>query len=340
MISQKDVAKRANVSTATVSAVINGNKFVSEKLKRKVLKAVKELNYLPDGIARKLAKNEKSSLVALFINDIKNYYYSELSNYVEEEVKKRNYNLIICNTKYSDREEKYYIDFFLKNRVAGLIIATPLSSDENIEFLMNIKFPFVLLGPQLKLNRKIDSISIDDFKAAKKAVNYLIKKGHKKIAYISGPKVNNIVVERLKGYLNELRENSIEINKDYIFENNNRDMDDFHTGIDAAKEILKLQNKPTAIFAYNDITAIGVMELFEQRDCRVPDDFSIIGIDDISISKLKMINLTTIKQPTYNLSVKAVEILFERMQKKNKSELYRYLFDTEIIERSSVKDIS
>jgi len=340
MINQKDVAKRANVSTATVSAVINENKFVSEELKKRVLKAVKDLNYLPDGIARKLAKKEKSDLIALFINDIMNYYYSELSQYVEDEVKKRNYNLIICNTNYSDKEEKYYIDFFLKNRVAGVIIATPLSNDENIELLMNIKFPFVLLGPQLKLNRKIDSISIDDFKSAKKAVNYLIKKGHRKIAYISGPRGVNIVVERLDGYLNELRENGIEINKNYIFENNNRNMDDFHAGIDVAKKILKLKDKPTAIFAYNDITAIGVMELLEERDYKVPDDFSIIGIDDISISKLKKISLTTIKQPTYSLSIKAVEILFERIQKKGKSKLYRCIFDTEVVERSSVKDIS
>lgn len=326
-----DIAKNTGFSKSTVSKVLRNEPFVKESTKEKIEKAIKKFKYHPDEIARSLVKKTGTNFIGLIISDITNYFYSEFVRHVEEATKKRNCNIILCNTNYEEQEEKKYIDILISKRAMGIILATSTVDDKNIRFLINEEFPFIVFGSKWK-KINADVITIDNFKSAKMAVNYLISKGHNKIAHFLGPKNSNSGQERLKGYLKGLEENNIEINKKYIFETEGTSKG----GYEATKKLLNLSSKPTAIFAYNDFVAIGIMELLKEELLEVPKDYSIIGFDDIQLSSLKMIDLTTIKQPILKQATEIIRVLFKRIETGPTSKVDKIIFSTEIIERSSV----
>jgi len=328
-----DIAKDTGFSKSTVSKVLRNESFVKESTKEKIEKSIKKLKYHPDEIARSLVKKTGTNFIGLIISDITNYFYTELVRHVEEAAKKRNCNIILCNTNYEEEEEKEYINILINKRAMGIILATSTVEDKNIKFLINEEFPFIVFGNKWK-KINADVITIDNFKSAKIAVNYLIAKGHYKIAHFAGPQNSSSGQERLKGYLKGLEDSYIEVNKKYIFETEGTSKG----GYEATKKLLELLNKPTAIFAYNDFVAIGIMELLKERSLEVPNDYSIIGFDDIKLSSLKMIDLTTIKQPITEEASEIIRVLFKRIETGPTGKTDKIIFDTEIIERSSVLD--
>ena len=203
-----NIANLSGFSKATVSKVIRNKPYVKKSTKEKIQNIIKEIGYHPDEIARSLVSKKNMNFIGLIISDINNSFFSEVALGVESEAKKRGYNVILCNTNYLEEEEKKYIDILIRNRATGLLLATPTLDDNNIKELMARKYPFVLITRKIKgLDSNI--VSVNHYKSAKMAVNYLIKKGHKKIAHFT-VKENTIgVINRLKGYKAALEENDI-----------------------------------------------------------------------------------------------------------------------------------
>ncbi|MBA7548986.1 HTH-type transcriptional regulator DegA [subsurface metagenome] len=331
-----NIANLSGFSKATVSKVIRNKPYVKKSTKEKIQNIIKEIGYHPDEIARSLVSKKNMNFIGLIISDINNSFFSEVALGVESEAKKRGYNVILCNTNYLEEEEKKYIDILIRNRATGLLLATPTLDDNNIKELLARKYPFVLITRKIKgLDSNI--VSVNHYKSAKMAVNYLIKKGHKKIAHFTVEENTIGVVNRLKGYEAALKENDIKFNKNFIFKNR---ISKIECGYKLAQKLLASADRPTAIFASDDLLAIGALDCFLEKGYKVPDDLSIIGYDNIKITSLKSINLTTVNQPKFEMGVKSVEILFEQINGKEDFKAIKYYFKAKIVERGSVLDIS
>jgi len=331
-----NIANLSGFSKATVSKVIRNKPYVKKSTKEKIQNIIKEIGYHPDEIARSLVSKKNMNFIGLIISDINNSFFAEVALGVESEAKKRGYNVILCNTNYLEEEEKKYIDILIRNRATGLLLATPTLDDNNIKELLARKYPFVLITRKIKgLDSNI--VSVNHYKSAKMAVNYLIKKGHKKIAHFTVEENTIGVVNRLKGYEAALKENDIKFNKNFIFKNR---ISKIECGYKLAQKLLASADRPTAIFASDDLLAIGALDCFLEKGYKVPDDLSIIGYDNIKITSLKSINLTTVNQPKFEMGVKSVEILFEQINGKEDFKAIKYYFKAKIVERGSVLDIS
>jgi len=332
----KNIANLSGFSKATVSKVIRNKPYVKKSTKEKIQNLIKEIGYHPDEVARSLVSKKNMNFIGLIISDINNSFFAEVALGVESEAKKRGYNVILCNTNYLEEEEKKYIDILIRNRATGLLLATPTLDDNNVKKLLARKYPFVLITRKVK---DLDSniVSVNHYKSAKMAVNYLIKKGHKKIAHFTVEENTIGVINRLKGYKAALKENDIKFNKNFIFKNR---ISKIESGYKLAQKLLASADRPTAIFASDDLLAIGALDCFLEKGYKVPDDLSIIGYDNIKITSLKSINLTTVNQPKFEMGVKSVEILFEQINRKEDFKTIKYYFEAKIVERGSVLDIS
>lgn len=329
-----NIAKLSGFSKSTVSKVLRNQPYVKNSTRKKIEKVIKEINYYPDEVARSLVSKKNMNFIGLIISDINNPFFSELALGVENEAKKRGCSVIVCNTNNSEEEEERYINILIRNRAIGLLLATPTINDNNLKELLIRKLPFVLITRKVM---GVDSsiVSVDHYKSAKMAVNYLINKGHTKIAHFTAEENTFGVIKRLEGYMAALKENNIELNKNYII---NSGVSKIESGRKSARELLALTDRPTAIFASDDLVAIGAQDYFFEKGYKVPEDFSIIGYDNINITSLKSINLTTVNQPKFEMGVKSVEILFEHINKESKP--IKYYFESKIIERGSVLDIN
>lgn len=332
----KNIANLSGFSKSTVSKVIRNKPYVKKSTKEKIQNIIKEISYHPDEVARSLVSKKNMNFIGLIISDINNSFFSEVALGVESEAKKRGYCVILCNTNYLEEEEEKYIDMLIKNRAIGLLLATPTLDDNNVKGLLAKKYPFVLITRKVK---GVDSsiVSVNHYKSAKMAVNYLIKRGHKKIAHFTVEENTIGVINRLKGYKAALKENNIKFNKNFIFKNV---VSKIEVGHKLAQEMLDSADRPTAIFASDDLLAIGALNCFLEKGYKVPNDFSIMGYDNIKITSLKSINLTTVHQPKFEMGVKSVEILLKQINSKEDFKTIKYYLEAKIVERGSVLDIS
>lgn len=330
-----DIGKAAGFSKATVSKVLRNEPYVKKSTREKILNIIKEIGYHPDEIARSLVTGKTINFIGLILADITNPFFAEVALGVENAAKKINCNVILCNTNYNQSEEKEYIDILLRNRAQGIILTTPNIDDANIRYLLNINYPFVLITRRVK-GLKTNIVTIDHFKASKQAVNYLIKKGHKKIAHFTGKDKNFGVIKREEGYKASLIENNLEVDKKLIF----RSAVSLDGGYESAERMLKIKERPSAIFTIDDLIAIGAMECFKDNGYRIPEDFSVVGYDNINIAGLKAINLTTVNQPKFDLGVKSVEILSEQIKSGPDYKPVICYLESNIVERGSVLDIN
>lgn len=326
-----DIETLSGFSKSTISKVIRKEPFVKKTTRDKILKIIKEVGYQPDEIARSLVQKKAMNFVGIVVSDISNPFFSEIVLSITEEVKKHNCEVILCNTNYSVEEEKRYIDILLRNRALGIMLATPTIDDKNLFILVEKKYPFVLITREVK-KVKSNVVTVDHFKSAKMAVNYLVDKGHKKIAHFTGHEKISGVISRMKGYEEALMENSLEVEDKMIFYHG---ISSFKAGYKAAEELINTKVRATAIFASDDLVAIGAMDFFKEKNIKVPEDISIMGYDNIEMSSLNLINLTTIDQPKTKIGKLSTEVLFKQLE-DNKLEPKKYIIDSKIIERGSV----
>lgn len=335
VIKIQDVAKKADVSIATVSRVVNGYEHVSDKLKNRVQDAIDELNYKPNQIAKSLA-SQKTNLIGILVPDLKYDYYANMLSSIEEYASQNNYNIIVCNIKEDLEKEIRYINILKEMWVDGIILMHEKLNDNIKKLLLECQIPIVLASIKLK-ELNFPSVNIDDFKAAYDATKYLIDLGHKKIAIIAGDMRDYTAGhERFRGYKQALKDNNIQFNQSY-FEQGNFSIKDGYNAMVKLLETGKVL--PTAVFAVSDSMAVGAMNCMIDRGYDVPKDISIIGFDDIDLASAVRPKLTTVNQPAEKIGSLAVELLIKYIKKEFDENDKEIVLEHRIVTRGTCKEL-
>lgn len=339
-----DIAKRADASTATVSRVLNGTDYpVRPELKERILKAAKELNYTPN-IFGKMLKSGKSSDIGVIIPSLTNPFYSQTVSGIERECRKRGYNPIFCSS-YNDKEkENAYIDLMQQKCVEGILISTINEDHSCLRNLLNQNQNIVMFDQETE-GLDCDNITFNFHESGKLCAEYLVSSGHEKIAFLTMPFTRRSRRSVFEGFQAALKVYGVPFSKSQLFVCTVNDaaygedgLDEFENGRVLAQMFAESGCKATAIAAINDITAFGVISWLAENRIRVPEDVSVIGFDNISISTMINPPLTTVNQPSYEMGRLAARMLIDKIDQGVKMSS-RVLLQPSIIERGSVKQL-
>ena len=328
MPTMKDIARLAQVSTSTVSHVINGTRFVSDEVREKVLSVVRELDYHPSALARSF-KLKQTKTIGMLVTASNNPFFAEVVAAVEGYCAQNDYNLILCNTDGDSARLEKSLQTLLQKQVDGLLLmCTETYSEQHIPFMPAV--PTVIMDwwpTALSADKIFEDSELGGYLATK----CLIEHGHRRIGIITGNLQKPLALNRLNGYKKALLEAGISFNEDWIVESHF----DFAGGIMGMEKLLQQQTRPTAVFACSDTIALGVYQTAWRHQLRIPQDISIIGYDDINLSQYLAPPLSTIHQPKIELGKMAVEMLLERI--KNSAQTDRTLMlQPRLILRDSV----
>lgn len=323
----KDIARETGVSYATVSRGLTGKPGVKEETRLLILEKAKQMGYEPNGIARGLVLKQTNTL-ALIIPDITNPFYPEIARGVEDAASQLGYNIFLCNTNYEIEKEKEYLRVLKERRVDGLI----LCSEQHNEIQLDI--PTVLLN-RISSNNNYSCIEVDNIKGGYIATKHLLEAGYKKIAFIGGTISSFSNINRTEGYKKALNEFKVEIDESMILNGGFRR----ENGYELMQRIMKSGNIPDAVFASNDVLALGVLQCAQEYGLKIPEDFGVVGFDDIAYAKIPQVQLTTIAQPKYEIGKYAIDILVSEMRKASKGEVQKIILEPELIIRKTTRTI-
>lgn len=305
-----DVARESGVSYSTVSRALNGYEFVKPSTREKVLRAAQKLGYVPNQQARSLAGG-RSNLIGILAPTLSNGYITEIVRGIDEELTKSNYNLILYTTHRHHGKESTYVASIVNGAADGLLLIVPMVSTSYLNALRQQTFPYVLID-QSDMTETSAMVNATNWQGAYEATEYLIKLGHRRIGFITGLIGLNSAAERLKGYTAALADYDIPMRHEFIAEGDFQQAGGYH----ATQKLMSLKNRPTAIFASNDLSAYGAIEALRDQGLHVPVDISVIGFDDIPQSALIYPKLTTIRQPLDQMGHVAVKMLLEHIEQR------------------------
>lgn len=326
MATIKDVARLAGVALSTASYALSGDHRVSAKTREKVLEAARQLNYHKNGFAMDL-KRSRTNTIALILADLSGPFYSELIRSVQEVALSNGYDLIACSSM--GERDSTAVRFLREKRVDGAVVLAYNMTDEVLHASAGPNFPIIAMDRVIS-GEGLVSIIVDGESGGYEATRYLIDKGHRKVAYISGPSNSFANSLRYQGFLRAMKEAGLEEQAKWRLSGGFiRD-----GGYKATKMMLMQGELPTAIFYGNDEMAIGGLKAFEEGGIRVPEDISIIGFDDIELTEFIQPPLTTIRQPMYESGSLAGHLLFQMLNGESVNESYK--LNVQIIERQSV----
>lgn len=313
MTSIRDVAKSAGVSVSTVSHVINKTRFVSEETQTKVLDAMKELNYKPNRLASSLRRKDKRThTLGLLIPDSTNPFFAEVLRGVEDACFDAGYSVFLCNSDDDPQKELNYIEVLLGKQIDGIILVSAGIHNDAIALLATNDIPSVLVDREVS-GSIIDSVLVDNEEGGCQATEYLIKLGHTRIGCIAGPSLITPSAARVQGYRKALSKYNLVQDDALVIAGDFR----AQSGFKATKELLDLEEPPTAIFACNDMMAVGVLHAIDEAGLSVPEDISIVGFDDIPLASFTPPPLTTISQPSQEMGLRAARMVIERIEDTN-----------------------
>lgn len=310
MANIQQVAKRAGVSVATVSRVLNGKDKVTAKTKQKVEEAIQDLNYEPSMLGRNL-RNSESRIVLILIPSISNPFYFDIIKGIENMALSQNYNILLCETDSKPEKEEIYFDLLRKKMADGVISMDPAV---NVETLKELAENYAIIQcSEYGGGIGIPYVTIDSEEASYRAVKHLIQIGHQKIALMNSDEKFLYARERRMGYERALQEHGILLNQDHIFYTQELG---FEQGQLAMKKILQLEDRPTAVFAVSDLLAIGALKEINAAGLHVPKDMAVVGFDKIDFSNMTNPALTTVAQPMYKMGTVAARMLIDKIQGK------------------------
>lgn len=305
----KEVARRAGVSIATVSRVINADPKVKGETALAVQKAIKELGYRPNRVAQRLrATTARRRLVGLLIPDIQNPYYVDIVRGVEEFAYSQNITVIIGNFSQDLSKEELYIDILRSESVDGLIVATTPVTEKKVEQLIEDGIPVVCIDRGLK-SLKADVVKTDNELGAIMATEHLIRLGHQRIAHVAGDMEIPTTHEQITGYKAALKKHKLKLDPALIYSKKS----DYESGVLLTEKILALKNRPTAIFTANNLLTLGALETLHRHKVRIPKDMAIVGFDDVYWATSLNPALTAVKQFGYEMGQQAAELLYKRL---------------------------
>lgn len=309
MVTQREVAKEADVSTATVSRYINKTGYISPDVKKRINKAIKKLGYKPNLIARSL-KIRSTRTIGLIFPAIENNFFISVVKSAEEIARKHNYNIILCNTENASEKEQADMEVLKGKLVDGYLVIPTKSTDSRLyDILEGEKVVFV----DRSIGRDDEMlIKLDNKLGAKLAVEHLLHFGHRKIGAINIPTDVTPGYERYAGYKEALLEHQIPLDDRFI------KFADFslESGYKNTKELLTAEEKPTAILPMSNLTTIGALKAIKELDYTIPEDISIVSFDDFEYAELLNPPLTAIAQPAYEFGIQAAEMLLKLMKGK------------------------
>jgi LacI family transcriptional regulator len=326
----QEVGRRAGVSAMTVSRVVNGRGGVDPETRRRVEEAIQALDYVPNRIARGLI-SQKTQTIGLIVPDVVNPFFAPVVRGAENAARKAGYRVLLCNSEGDLRLEGEYIEDLVAHRVEGLLLA-PASdrSRSSILFLLRGGFPVVLIDRALP-DADCDLIVTDNATGARRLIEHLIAIGHRAIAHIGDAEDTSTGRERLRGYRDALEAAGISFHPELVV----RTTVDRIGGYRAAQEILTRDPLPTAIFAVNNMTAVGAMEALRERGLYVPKNMGLVCFDDVEHLAVVSPILTVVDQPAETLGSLGAQLLLERMSGKASSRPRRIVLQTDLIVRES-----
>ncbi|WP_025689224.1 LacI family DNA-binding transcriptional regulator [Paenibacillus zanthoxyli] len=329
----KDVAKKANVSIATVSRVLNNLGGYSDKTKQKVNEVIRELGYQPNAIARGLINKRTYTIGVLFPN-VSSAFSSDILQGVEDYAHGRNYSIVVCNTDDDGKRTMKYLQLLREKQVDGIIFSSSVLKEEYYEAIQAMNIPVVLVSSESNY-ATVPYVKVDDCLAACDAVEYLISKGHRKIAMISGGKEDVLAgAPRVDGYMRALEKHQIPFDSRYIVYGDFR----FESGCIQFETLMRNAPDVTAVFAASDEMAIGVLSAAYKLGVRVPDDVSVIGFDGVQLSNMVVPPLTTVSQPLQEMGKIASETLIRGIETGEM--LPGIIVSHSIIERQTVRTLT
>jgi len=306
----KDVAEKAGVSTATVSRALMNPEKVSAATRLKVEEAVVATGYSPHAMARS-SKRSESHTILVIVPDICDPFFSEIIRGVEEVAAAQGYLVLIGDCAHQRPQEKSFLNLMLTRQIDGMVLlGSQLPFDTSVEEQRNL--PPMVMANEFAPARELPTVHIDNLTAAFEAVSHLLKLGHSRIACITGPQDMPLCQYRLQGYIQALKRNDIAVDPHYIVPGDFT----FDAGSRAMKYLMALPRRPDAIFCHSDIMALGAMSEAKIMGLRVPQDISLIGFDDIELSRYSDPQLTTVAQPRFNIGREAMNLLLTQLKGK------------------------
>lgn len=324
----KEIAMKANISIATVSRVINSPEKVAPATRKKILDLLREYDYLPNQLAKGLVKGKSNTFSLITASEesfFNAFYFREVFLGLTKAASNARYNILIeqlTSDSAGSLQSRFPVD--------GYILISPEINDPFVEYLERRKLPSVLIN---RRSEKMSWVDLDNVSAARTAVEHLIELGHRDIVVITGMKNVRNSIDRIEGYRKALSESGIAFNPEYLLSG------DFHEekAYKNMKKFLKKGLPVTAVFAFNDLMAIGAMRAVREAGGKVPEDVSVVGFDDMTPSSYLDPPLTTVRQPFYTMGLSAVNILLELLSGEKTDPVTR-VFPGELVVRKSVAE--
>jgi len=324
----EQIARLARVSTATVSRAINGSNSVRPKTAERINKVIAEVGYVPNQSARTLSSG-RSQLFGVIISDITNPFFPDIVSAFERLCVERNYDTILANTNYDVKRLHQCLGRMIERRVDGIAIFTSEMDDQSASMLLRHKVPVVTLAQGLRGN-SFHTVFVDHRMGITKAVRHLAQLGHTDIAFIAGPKELWSAQRRLELFREAMSHSALPLPPEHIAEGNSR----LDGGTAALKQLLKLQQRPTAVICSNDLMALGALQACHEGGLGVPEDISLIGLDDLQMVSLASPPLTSIQIPRTEIANQAFQTLWTAISDPQMERRERVL-KTKLIVRQS-----
>lgn len=324
-----DVAKRAGVSSITVSRVINDSGPVSKSTRNRVEAAIAELNYVPNRLAQGL-RSKRTNVLALVVTDITNPFFTTLARGVEDIASEAGYSVIFCNTDESIDKERKYLQMLLQQQVAGILLVPASSEPDAIELIRDNNTQVVVL------DRKVPGVDVhvircDSIDGAYQIVTFLLGLGHRHIAILNGPQAVSTADDRLVGYERAMQEAGVYDYGDLVYFGSFS----FRSGYELAQQALAATPRPTALFATNNFIANGALKALRENNLKIPDDMAVVCFDELPLELVSYPFLTAVIQPAYALGQQATNLLIAQLSGELSEHFEEIILPTELIVRVS-----
>lgn len=340
MVTRKDVAQLAGVSTAVVSYVVNnGPRRTSPETRRKVLQAIEKLGYRPNNVARSL-KTKSTKIIGLIIPDSSNAFFSEVAKGIEDQAYDCGYSVMLCNTAGSRKRQEDYINTLISQMVDGMIFITASLPMRHLELLHQYRIPTIVIDAERQIaqieGQYVRVIRVDSHGGGRAAGLHLIERGHRRMSVIAGAEKVSPAVDRVAGFREALASKGLSAKIIWAG-------DHPANGYEAATSLLRSRRPPSAIFACNDLLALGVLRAARDAHISVPEELAVIGFDDIDIARFLSPRLTTVQQPKYTMGKLACDTMLgwikqrdlEKQEQEDRGDYREILLETRLVVRES-----
>ncbi|MCF0148040.1 MAG: LacI family DNA-binding transcriptional regulator [Clostridium sp.] len=310
-----DIAKKAGVSSTTISRVLNNSSYVKEETREKVLKIIAEMNYVPSAIARSLSKRETST-IGIVVPDITNSYFGEIIKGISRIAEEVDLNIILFNTNNNIKSELKALEEIKKHRLKGVIMTPGFGDtkfrDEFIEAIRSVNIPIVLVSADLNYIT-LSGVFVDDVEGGYLATKALIENGHSKVGIITGIMSSSSALNRLTGYKRALEENNISIDYSYIKEGKFK----LEEAYRLTKDFLEMADSPTAIIACSNRMTLGAIKALMEQKIKIPNDIALIGFNRIELMDIVGINISYIEDSPMELGEASINLLLNIFKSKD-----------------------